>query len=96
MLTLLAVMVQEREMRLEPPYFQHHCISHDGVDTSNIEKFKRLNLPAFNKGFDPLLAEYWIKETEKLFGSGILESLSRETISGGICRKVHRLETLRP
>lgn len=64
----LAMMIREREMRHETTQLQAPNHGHVGVDTNNIEKFKRLKPPIFRGCSDTLMAEDWIKKIEKLFG----------------------------
>lgn len=60
-------MIRKRELQSKPSLVSQQNVSCGGVDTSNIEKYQRFNPPTFNRGSDPLVAEDWIKETEKLF-----------------------------
>ncbi|XP_021898880.1 uncharacterized protein LOC110815391, partial [Carica papaya] len=60
-------MIRDRELQSEATSVPQQGVPIRVVDTSNIEKYQRLNPPAFNGGSDPLVAEDWIKETEKLF-----------------------------
>ncbi|XP_021911099.1 uncharacterized protein LOC110824920 [Carica papaya] len=60
-------MIRDRGLRSEAISVPQLGIPIGVVDTSNIEKYRRLNPPIFNGGFDPLVADDWIKETEKLF-----------------------------
>lgn len=60
-------MIRERKLLQETSQLQVLNLGHVGVNTSNIEKFKRLNPPTFHGSSDPLVAEDQIKETEKLF-----------------------------
>lgn len=63
----LATVIRDRELRAETTSVPQPGIHQGVVDTSNIEKYRRLNPPAFNGSTDPLVAEDWVKETEKLF-----------------------------
>lgn len=53
----LAMMIKERELRPKSSFPLHQNTGQGGVDTSNIEKYQRLNPPAFNGGSDPLVVE---------------------------------------
>lgn len=53
----LATMIRERELQSETLFHLHHGTNQCGVDTSNIEKYRRLNPPAFNGGSNSLVAE---------------------------------------
>lgn len=60
-------MIRERELQFKTTFVPQKAVHQGRVDTSNIEKYRRLNPLAFNGGSDPLVAEDWIKETKKLF-----------------------------
>lgn len=63
----LATMIRDRELRSETASVPQQGIHQGVVDTNIIKKYRRLNPSAFNGGSDPLVAEDWIKEIEKLF-----------------------------